>query len=135
MKCTDLLFQDHKIILRCLDVLEHMAARVQNDQPFETEDLQAVLRFLRTFTDDHHQTKEESALFPELRRTSAAQEGPLRHMLFEHDQERSLVEGRKRRSAKYSNHWRDVLVRYSAEAEASQVGPHFNKFRILSDNS
>ena len=93
MKCTDLLFQDHKIILRCLDVLEHMAARVQNDQPFETEDLQAVLRFLRTFADEHHQTKEESALFPELRRTSAAQEGPLRHMLFEHAQERSLVEG------------------------------------------
>jgi hemerythrin-like domain-containing protein len=70
-----------------------MAARVENEQPVETEDIQAVLRFLRAFADDHHQAKEESALFPELRRTSAAQEGPLRHMLFEHDQERSLVEG------------------------------------------
>ena len=93
MKCTDLLIQDHKIILRCLDVLAHMAARVENDQPVETEDIQAVLRFLRAFADDHHQAKEESALFPELRCTSAAQEGPLRQMLFEHDQERSLVDG------------------------------------------
>src|SRR5436309_1313654 len=32
MKCTDLLVQDHKIILRALNVIEHMAARVENDQ-------------------------------------------------------------------------------------------------------
>src|SRR5262249_10369029 len=31
--------------------------------------------------------------FPELLRTSAATQGPLRQMIFEHDQERSLVEG------------------------------------------
>jgi hemerythrin-like domain-containing protein len=37
--------------------------------------------------------KEESALFPELLRASSKQDGPLYQMLFEHDQERSLVEG------------------------------------------
>jgi hemerythrin-like domain-containing protein len=68
---------------------------VGNDQPVETEDVQAVVQFLHTFADDHHQAKEESALFPELRRTSAAQEGPPRQMLFEHDQERSLVDGQE----------------------------------------
>jgi hemerythrin-like domain-containing protein len=93
MKCTDLLTQDHKVILRALDVLEHMARRVENKQAVEPRDVEVLLRFLRTFADDHHQTKEESALFPELMRTSAASEGPLRQMIFEHDQERSLVEG------------------------------------------
>ena len=93
MKCTDLLIQDHKIILRALDVLNHMADRVSHDQPVETQDVETVLRILRTFADNHHQTKEESALFPELLRTSAANNGPLRQMIFEHDQERSLVEG------------------------------------------
>ena len=93
MRCTDLLIQDHKIILQCLNILDDMASRVQNEQPVEIEDAHAILRFLRVFEDDHHQTKEESALFPELRRTAAAQEQPVRHMLFEHAQERSLVEG------------------------------------------
>jgi hemerythrin-like domain-containing protein len=81
------------MILRALDILEHMAVRADNDQPVEPADVESILRFLRTFADDYHQTKEESALFPELMGTSAAQQGPLRHMLFEHDQERSLVEG------------------------------------------
>ena len=92
MKCTELLAQDHKTILRALDVLEHMARRIADDQPVERGDIETILRFLRAFADDHHQTKEESALFPELMRTSNAQEGPLRQMLFEHDQERFLVE-------------------------------------------
>src|SRR5437016_7719032 len=92
MKCTDLLTQEHKIILRALDVLEHMATRVENDQPVEAQDVDTLLRFLRAFADEHHQAEEESALFPELMR-SAGNEGPLRHMIFEHDQERSLVEG------------------------------------------
>jgi len=37
--------------------------------------------------------KEEGVLFPELVRINHAEAGPLRHLLFEHSQERSLVEG------------------------------------------
>jgi hemerythrin-like domain-containing protein len=93
MKCTSLLSQDHNAILRALQVLRAMAARTEQAEPVGTEDIQKLLRFLRAFADDHHQTKEESALFPELVRTSAVNYEPLRHMIFEHDQERSLVEG------------------------------------------
>ena len=93
MKCTDLLMQDHKIILRALDVLDQMAKRVEDRQPLEREDVEVILRFLRFFADEYHQGKEESALFPQLRRTASPQNGPLNQMLFEHDQERSLVEG------------------------------------------
>lgn len=91
MKCTDLLIQDHKAILRALDVLEQMAKRIEDHHPFEHDDVEAVLRFLRSFADDYHQGKEESALFPELRRVLP--QGPVRQILFEHDQERSLVDG------------------------------------------
>jgi hemerythrin-like domain-containing protein len=85
--------QDHKIILRALDILQSMSARVANDKPVATEDVQALLGFLRAFEDNYHQAKEESALFPELMRTSAGNDARLRHMVFEHDQERSLVNG------------------------------------------
>src|SRR2546422_5690958 len=76
MKCTDLLIQEHKIILRAMDVLDHMATRVENSQPVAPEDVETLLRFLRGFADDHHQAQEESALFPELMRTSAWHEDP-----------------------------------------------------------
>jgi hemerythrin-like domain-containing protein len=93
MKCTDLLSQEHKIILRALDVLGEMAKRVEKHQALEHDDVESLLRFLRSFADDYHQGKEESALFPELRRVLTGPRGPVEQMLFEHDQERSLVEG------------------------------------------
>ena len=92
MKCTELLIQDHKAIWRALDVLQQMADLVENHQPVEHDDVETILRFLRSFADDYHQGKEESALFPEVRRVLTP-EGPVRQMLFEHDQERSLVDG------------------------------------------
>jgi hemerythrin-like domain-containing protein len=93
MKCTDLLFQDHIIILRALDILDRIAADMEKGEPIDPVDIKDVLRFLRVFGDEHHQAKEESVLFPALLGVARLQHAPLRHMLFEHDQERSLVEG------------------------------------------
>jgi hemerythrin-like domain-containing protein len=79
--------QDHKtIVLQCI---------VEGEKPerVDQNDTATLLRFLRVFADEHHHMKEESVLFPELMRTSQTEAGPLRHLLFEHTQERSLVEG------------------------------------------
>ena len=92
MKCTDHLMQDHKIILRALSVLQCLAT-IPTGEEIDQKDVSALLRFLRIFADEHHHGKEEDLLFPELMRSSEAQGGPLRHLLFEHDQERSLVAG------------------------------------------
>jgi hemerythrin-like domain-containing protein len=93
MKCTDLLFQDHIVILRALDILDRMGASFGKNEPVDPEDTRDVLRFLRIFADEHHQAKEESVLFPQLFAVPGLQHASLRHMLFEHDQERSLIEG------------------------------------------
>jgi hemerythrin-like domain-containing protein len=93
MKCTNLLIQDHRIILRALEVLQAMAERTEKGEAVGAEDVGTLLRFLRAFADDHHQGKEESALFPELSRTCAIDYPSVRQMVFEHNQERSLVEG------------------------------------------
>jgi hemerythrin-like domain-containing protein len=93
MKCTELLVEDHEIISRALDVLEQMSKRVGSHQVLEHDDVEIILRFLRSFADEYHQGKEESALFPELRQVLEAREGPVHQMLFEHDQERSLLDG------------------------------------------
>jgi len=64
----------------------------ERGERIDQDDAATFLHFFRSFSDGHH-LKEESVLFPEVMRTSEAQGGPLRHMLFEHNQERSLVEG------------------------------------------
>ena len=92
MRCTDILRRDHEVITRCLDVLQSLVERT-NGERIDQDDAMTLLRFLRTFVDEYHHLKEESVLFPEVMRTAEAEAGPLRHLLFEHNQERSLVEG------------------------------------------
>src|SRR5215470_9228849 len=93
MKCTHLLAEDHQIILRALDVLEQMADEVKKGRSANSRDIETIVHFLKEFEDKHHQTKEESALFPVLMKNAGPEQARLRHVLFEHDQERSLVEG------------------------------------------
>lgn len=126
MKCTDLLLQDHKLIARALDVLEQMARRVERHHPIEHDDVECVLRFLRKFGDDIHQAREESGLFPELLRSFQAQEPSLKQMLFEHDQERSLVEGVEealymkngRQFVEFANHLIELLRNHLRKEDA-----------------
>ena len=123
MKCTDLLIREHRTIQRALAVLEEMANRVNAGQEVAPEHVESILRFLKIFADDHHQAKEESALFPELMRAPCAQEHAFRQMLFEHDQERSLVEALE--DALYTKH-RDEFV-FFANRFVTLIRNHIHK--------
>ena len=91
MKATDHLIQEHKVILRALDVLDALAASVETEATVNTEDSDKILDFLRWFADAHHQAKEESILFPAMR-AHASENQSVQHMMFEHDQERQSIE-------------------------------------------
>jgi hemerythrin-like domain-containing protein len=94
MRCVEVLMEEHKTILRALDVLQAMALMSDAGQTVNRDDIQCIIEFLRTFADDRHQGKEECELFPVLRSAGARAEiDSVRHMIFEHNQERSLVGG------------------------------------------
>jgi hemerythrin-like domain-containing protein len=69
--------QEHKLILRALDVLDNMAAWAEKNGVVDDVDIANILEFLRWFADAHHQAKEETILFPALTRASAAQTRPV----------------------------------------------------------
>jgi len=93
MKSTDFLIQEHKLILRALDVLDSISASVETAAKADQNDVDTILDFLRWFADAHHQAKEETILFPALKKASAGSQGrPVDHMILEHDQERGLLE-------------------------------------------
>ena len=92
MKSTNFLTQEHKLILRALDVLDGISASIERSGAVNEKDVDKVLDFLRWFADAHHQAKEESILFPAMKTAAAAQNRPIAHMLVEHDQERLTIE-------------------------------------------
>ena len=93
-RCIEVLTDEHKAMLRIADVLDSISTAARNEGTYNPEDVEAILHILRVFGDDCHQAKEEGALFPIFVAVCDPSEyAAVRHMLFEHDQDRSLIEG------------------------------------------
>lgn len=85
MRATQLLMEEHEIILRGLGVLEAVARRGGPPPP-------ALLDFLTGFADAHHHGKEEQILFPAMAEAGFPPDaGPVGVMLHEHEQGRALL--------------------------------------------
>jgi hemerythrin-like domain-containing protein len=81
-------------MLRMADVLDSMSKRASDEGTYDQNDVEAILHILRVFGDDCHQAKEEGALFPVFATIcNPSGYAAVRHMLFEHGQDRSLIEG------------------------------------------
>ena len=93
-KCIEILTAEHKTMLRMADVLDSMSTRANDEGTYDPGDAEAILNILRVFGDDCHQAKEEGALFPVFAAVGDPSEyAAVRHMLFEHEKDRSLIEG------------------------------------------
>jgi hemerythrin-like domain-containing protein len=94
MKSPALLLDDHKHIVRAINILEQMAVIAGKGGSLDEGDVEYILEFLRSFADRHHQGKEEGVFFPALLQDRAQKNyHELCGLIFEHNQERSLVEG------------------------------------------
>ena len=94
MKATSILMEEHRYILRSIEVICAMAECVANNEAVEDRDVDCVLDFLSAFGDRHHQEKEEAVLFPALMKASHHEEHHhICAITFEHNQQRSLLEG------------------------------------------
>ncbi len=94
MKPTEVLSNEHKLILKILDVMEVIASGAARKSRVDIEDARAVVEFLRTFADRCHHGKEENHLFPAMEAAGfSRQHGPIAVMLAEHDLGRAHVRG------------------------------------------
>lgn len=92
MRPTEILSDEHKVILKVLDVLERVGLAASNDGALDLEDARRLVEFFRTFADRCHHGKEEAHLFPAMEaRGFPRQAGPIAVMLYEHDQGRGQV--------------------------------------------
>ncbi|MBX3268811.1 MAG: hemerythrin domain-containing protein [Sandaracinaceae bacterium] len=92
MRPTERLMEEHRAILRALDVLERIADRYGDAPSAHAEDARAVVGFIRGFADELHHGKEEAMLFPAMEEVGhSLRAGPIGVMLTEHDEGRALV--------------------------------------------
>jgi hemerythrin-like domain-containing protein len=94
MTPTEILREEHRVILRALALLETAADRLAAGGGPPEGWWQEVIGWLRTFADRNHHAKEEHSLFPALARAGVpADGGPVAVMLEEHVEGRALIQG------------------------------------------
>jgi hemerythrin-like domain-containing protein len=92
MNPTDVLRDEHRVILRTLDTLEQAAGRLASGGALADGWWAEIIEWLRAFADRNHHAKEESSLFPAMVKVGVPSEGgPIGVMLEEHRQGRALI--------------------------------------------
>jgi hemerythrin-like domain-containing protein len=89
---TDVLRDEHVVILRALSVLESAAERLAAGRAFPAGWWEVAVGWLRAFADRNHHAKEENVLFPAMIKAGVPSAGgPIDVMLEEHEQGRALI--------------------------------------------
>jgi hemerythrin-like domain-containing protein len=89
---TDVLRDEHVVILRALSVLESAIERLAAGGALPAGWWDETLDWLRAFADRNHHAKEENALFPAMIKAGVPSPGgPIDVMLEEHEQGRALI--------------------------------------------
>jgi hemerythrin-like domain-containing protein len=89
---TDVLREEHRVILRALGVLEAAAARLAGGRLLPEGWWPEIIAWLRGFADKNHHAKEETSLFPAMVKAGVPSDGgPIGVMLEEHQRGRALV--------------------------------------------
>jgi len=92
---TQVLMEEHTLILQALDALERKIAQVESGAPADRAYFEKAVEFLRTFADKCHHGKEENLLFKTMVEEIGMPRhgGPIAVMLSEHELGRSLIRG------------------------------------------
>jgi hemerythrin-like domain-containing protein len=91
---TEMLEEEHHFIQKVVGAMAVMAERLEMGEEVDTETLQKMVEFMRTFADKCHHGKEETHLFPVLERKGVPVHGcPLAVLMAEHQRGRALVAG------------------------------------------
>ncbi|MCG8604039.1 hemerythrin domain-containing protein, partial [bacterium] len=94
MKATEILTEEHRIILKVLDCLQKISDEAESNAKLDADSANMALEFFRGFADGCHHAKEEDRLFIVMQEQGIPRDGgPIGVMLTEHDHGRSCVHG------------------------------------------
>jgi hemerythrin-like domain-containing protein len=92
MKPTEILMEEHKIILKVVYAAESEANDIAAGKKVDAVKIEKMVDFIRNFADKCHHTKEEKILFVRMVEKGMPKEsGPIAVMLREHEEGRARV--------------------------------------------
>ncbi|HQH27352.1 MAG TPA: hemerythrin domain-containing protein [Oligoflexia bacterium] len=102
MRATDILKEEHQVILRVLHCLAAAAKDAERTKKLDTDSIRKSLEFFRGFADACHHGKEEAQLFPVLGINNVSCTPATRHILLaEHEEGRGYVRAMAENLEKY----------------------------------
>jgi hemerythrin-like domain-containing protein len=120
-EATNVLRQEHEVILRVLDATESAATSLESGTTLPSEVLTTTVEFLKLYADRQHHGKEEDLLFPALEKNGMPHGGPVGVMLMEHQIGRSHIARMAKAAEAYKNgdhsagaEWADAALDYVA---------------------
>lgn len=94
MKATADLKNDHESILIMLKIMTAIGKLIRSEKEVNTDQIEKIIEFLRTFADKSHHGKEEDILFPAMEKAGVPNDGgPIGMMLSDHTEGRSYIAG------------------------------------------
>ena len=87
MKAIEIMNEEHKYILRMLQVIRKCCFKILNNEEIIYEDFYKIIDFIRNYADNHHHKKEEKILFIKMVEElgEPAKKAVNQGMLVEHD--------------------------------------------------
>ncbi len=129
MRATDILSEEHRVILKVLECMDAIAEEAERTGKLNKDAATAAVDFFRNFADGCHHAKEEDRLFVVMQENGIPREGgPIGVMLMEHDDGRHLVrnmaqslekagEGDKEAIASFARNARDFKALLTAHIQ------------------
>jgi len=104
MSPTDILRDEHDLILEMLRVIESVCSLLETGKGADPAHLDMMIDFISGFADHCHHVKEEKLLFPAMEAVGITREGgPIGVMLAEHTMGRDFVKSMRSAAAQYKN--------------------------------
>lgn len=117
MKATDILYEEHRIILKVLQCLEKITEEAEGKGKLNIEMANAAINFFRNFSDRCHHAKEEDRLFMVMEEHGFPRDGgPTGVMLMEHEKGRGFVSGMAQSVDKAAQGNQDAMQNFSENA-------------------
>lgn len=117
MKATDILFEEHRIIMKVLQCLQKIAEEAEEKGKLNAISAHTAINFFRNFADRCHHAKEEERLFVVLEEHGLPRNGgPTGVMLMEHEEGRKFVRGLANSVAKAAQGNQDAIQKFTENA-------------------
>ena len=117
MKATEILSEEHGVILRVITALESATSRLEAREEIQASFFLEAADFIKGFADGCHHRKEEGVLFKSMAANGVpVQNGPIGVMLADHEQGRAFTRGMREAAQKLQDGDREAAAAVIANA-------------------